>query len=172
MNSSNIIHVDTSARKLSFLGAEYDCAIGKTGATPEADKCEGDNKTPLGSYPLRTGFYRADKNDKPATQLDMTVITKQMGWCDEAGHADYNRFVTLPFDASHELMWREQDDCYDIVVVLGHNDSPPISGMGSAIFMHVAKENYTGTEGCVALAKDDLVTLLRNCDLDTKIVIF
>ncbi len=170
MIQKNIIYVDTSARKVTFQGESYDCAIGKNGFTPERDKREGDNKTPLGTYPLRYGFYRADKGDKPNTQLDMTAITKKMGWCDAVEHADYNRLVSLPFDASHERMWRD-DDCYDVVVVLGHNDSPAIAGMGSAIFMHVAKEGYSGTEGCVALEKSDLVTLLQSCQSDIMIEI-
>jgi NADH dehydrogenase len=45
-------------------------------------------------------------------------------------------------------------------VTLGHNDDPPIPGLGSAIFLHVARPDYTGTEGCVALALPDLLQLL------------
>jgi len=172
MKHSDIISVDTSARTVSFEGKTYDCAIGKNGVIAEADKREGDNKTPLGRYPLRYGYYREDKLDKPESVLDMTASTKQMGWCDALDHPDYNKPVTLPFDASHETLWRDQDDCYDIVVVLGHNDTPPISGMGSAIFMHVAKKGYSGTEGCVALTKSDLVTMLQNISKNTIIEIF
>jgi len=32
--------------------------------------------------------------------------------------------------------------------------------MGSAIFMHLAREGYPGTEGCVALARADLEAVL------------
>lgn len=56
-------------------------------------------------------------------------------------------------------MWRE-DELYDIVCILAHNDDPPIPGMGSAIFLHVAKPGYPPTEGCVALARPDLEALL------------
>ena len=52
------------------------------------------------------------------------------------------------------------DALYDLVVVLGHNDAPPIPGAGSAIFLHVAADGYAPTEGCVALAAADLVDLL------------
>jgi L,D-peptidoglycan transpeptidase YkuD (ErfK/YbiS/YcfS/YnhG family) len=44
--------------------------------------------------------------------------------------------------------------------VLGHNDDPPVAGMGSAIFVHIARPAYAPTEGCVALAREDLVELL------------
>jgi L,D-peptidoglycan transpeptidase YkuD (ErfK/YbiS/YcfS/YnhG family) len=56
-------------------------------------------------------------------------------------------------------MWRD-DDLYDLVVVLGHNDDPVIPGAGSAIFLHLARPDYRPTEGCVALARSDLEALL------------
>ncbi len=56
-------------------------------------------------------------------------------------------------------MWRD-DDLYDIVVVLGHNDAPPVPGLGSAIFLHVARPDFAPTEGCVALAFPDLLAFL------------
>ena len=56
-------------------------------------------------------------------------------------------------------MWRE-DGVYDLVVVLGYNDAPVVQGAGSAIFMHVARSDYAATEGCIALALDDLLELV------------
>ncbi len=56
-------------------------------------------------------------------------------------------------------MWRE-DGVYDLVVVLGHNDDPVVAGAGSAIFLHLARPDYSPTEGCVALARPDLERLL------------
>jgi L,D-peptidoglycan transpeptidase YkuD (ErfK/YbiS/YcfS/YnhG family) len=58
------------------------------------------------------------------------------------------------------VLWRD-DHVYDLVVVLGHNDAPPVAAMGSAIFMHLARDGYPGTEGCVALAMDDLLDILK-----------
>jgi len=55
-------------------------------------------------------------------------------------------------------MWRD-DALYDLVLVLGHNDDPPVPGAGSAIFVHVARPDLAPTEGCVALARDDLAAL-------------
>jgi L,D-peptidoglycan transpeptidase YkuD (ErfK/YbiS/YcfS/YnhG family) len=60
-------------------------------------------------------------------------------------------------------MWRA-DGLYDLVVILGHNDEPVVPGAGSAIFMHVASPDYGATEGCVALARDDLLALLVDLD--------
>ncbi len=58
-------------------------------------------------------------------------------------------------------MWRD-DHLYDLVVVLGYNDDPVVSGLGSAIFLHVASPEYSPTEGCIALAKEDLLTVLAD----------
>ena len=67
--------------------------------------------------------------------------------------------MRLPFAASREELWR-QDDFYDIVVVLGHNDSPIIPGGGSAIFLHVASPGYGSTAGCASMTRDDLLEFL------------
>jgi L,D-peptidoglycan transpeptidase YkuD (ErfK/YbiS/YcfS/YnhG family) len=41
--------------------------------------------------------------------------------------------------------------------------------LGSAIFLHVAAAGYAPTEGCVALAIDDLVHVIALCDATTRI---
>jgi len=145
---------------LTYRGLRFRCALGKGGVRPEADKREGDGATPLGRYPVRQIFYRPDRLDALVTALPVQALTPQDGWCDDPADPAYNRFVNLPFAASHEKLWRE-DHVYDVIVVLGHNDDPPVPGLGSAIFMHVARADYSGTEGCVALALPDLLALLQ-----------
>lgn len=144
---------------LRFGGLKFRCALGKGGCKPEADKREGDGATPLGRYPLRQVLYRPDRLAMPATRLPCRALDPSDGWCDDPADPAYNRPVKLPYGASHEKLWRE-DHVYDVIVVLGHNDDPPIPGLGSAIFMHLARPDYTGTEGCVALALPDLQALL------------
>lgn len=132
------------------------------------DKKEGDHASPAGTYPLRAFYYRKDKLEKPVCSLKAIEISEEIGWCDDPSHPDYNKRVSLPFDASHETLWRH-DALYDVIVILGHNDNPPISGKGSCIFMHVAKEGYEGTEGCVALCMEDLLELLSLTEPDTHL---
>jgi L,D-peptidoglycan transpeptidase YkuD (ErfK/YbiS/YcfS/YnhG family) len=67
--------------------------------------------------------------------------------------------VRLPINASAEALWRD-DAIYDIIGVLGWNDDPVLTGKGSAIFLHLARPGYTPTEGCIALAPDDLRRVL------------
>ena len=49
---------------------------------------------------------------------------------------------------------------YDLVVVIGYNIAPVVPGKGSAIFLHVASADFSGTEGCVAVAREVLIPLL------------
>jgi L,D-peptidoglycan transpeptidase YkuD (ErfK/YbiS/YcfS/YnhG family) len=49
--------------------------------------------------------------------------------------------------------------------------NPVTKNKGSAIFIHVAKNNYKPTAGCVALKKNDLIKLLQTIKKNTKIKI-
>ena len=63
------------------------------------------------------------------------------------------------YPSSAERLWRD-DALYDLVVVVGYNDAPIFPDKGSAIFLHVAYPDYAPTEGCVALAREDLIEAL------------
>lgn len=139
--------------------SEVRCALGRGGVTPAAAKVEGDGKSPAGVWAIRRVLWRPDRGRAPATAFACDAIRPDDGWCDDIADAQYNRPVTLPYPARCETMWRE-DELYDIVVILAHNDSPPVPGKGSAIFLHCAKPGYPPTEGCVALARADLEALL------------
>jgi L,D-peptidoglycan transpeptidase YkuD (ErfK/YbiS/YcfS/YnhG family) len=93
--------------------------------------------------------------------VPVAPIAPDDGWCDDPARAEYNRPVRLPIAASAEALWRD-DNVYDIIGVLGWNDSPPIAGRGSAIFLHIARPDYTPTEGCVALSASDLRHVLAS----------
>ncbi|WP_142849200.1 L,D-transpeptidase [Telmatospirillum sp. J64-1] len=144
------------------------CVLGKGGI--RQDKREGDGATPVGSFPLRRVLYRPDRIAPPRTALPVFPISPRDGWCDDPGHPDYNRPVTLPHPARHETLWRE-DHVYDLIVILGHNDDPPVPGAGSAIFMHLARPGREPTEGCVALDLPDLLRLLELCGPETRITV-
>ena len=133
--------------------------IGKAGFIEGMKGKEGDAKTPLGDYQLRWGFYRADRLPVPRSRLNFRALRKNDGWCDAPDHPAYNRFIKLPSEASHEKLWRE-DGAYDVVLVMSHNDSLPVSGAGSAVFIHLAQPDDRQTLGCVALTPEDMVRLL------------
>jgi L,D-peptidoglycan transpeptidase YkuD (ErfK/YbiS/YcfS/YnhG family) len=120
-----------------------------------ADKREGDGGTPAGLLPLREVLYRADRLIAPVSVVPVRKLAPFDGWCDDPSHPAYNRAVQLPINAGAEALWRD-DASYDIIGVLGWNDDPPQPSLGSAIFLHLARFDYSPTEGCIALAADDL----------------
>jgi L,D-peptidoglycan transpeptidase YkuD (ErfK/YbiS/YcfS/YnhG family) len=153
---------DAETWVLEWKGKQYHCAVGRNGIAKEGEKREGDGKTPCGTFLLRSLYFRPDKVDRERlpTSLKPRALTRNDGWCDDPGDPNYNRFVPLPYAARHEDLWRDKDDLYDLIIPLGYNDDPAIPGLGSAIFMHVARSNYAPTAGCVALSKRDLMEVL------------
>ena len=151
-------------------GPVWRCAIGPGGTRPAAEKREGDGATPLGCYALRRLLYRADRLGKPQTDLPITALEPEDGWCDAPQDPAYNQPVRLPYPASHEALWRD-DEIYDVIGILGHNDAPPIPGKGSCIFLHVARPDYSPTQGCVALALPDLLAFLKQANAQTRVCI-
>lgn len=142
------------------------CAIGRGGVGEKMR--EGDGVTPAGIWPLRRVLYRADRHDAPKTALAISPIVADDGWCDAPGDKNYNLPIKLPYPASAEELWRA-DALYDILVVIGFNDAPIVAGMGSAIFIHIAADDFAPTEGCAALEKDDLLELLGKISPTAKI---
>ena len=115
---------------------------------------------------MRYVMYRADRIVRPITGLPVERILPDSGWCDDPASPDYNRPVGLPYEYGHEKLWRD-DHLYDLIVVLGHNDSPVVRGKGSAVFMHVRHPNGSATQGCVALRQDHLRQVLSRSGPET-----
>lgn len=155
-----MIYVATADGWLDLGVRRVRCALGPAGVVAAADKREGDGASPAGVWPIRQALYRPDRGPAPATALPLAAIAEDDGWCDAPEDPAYNRPVRLPYAASAERMWRD-DHLYDLVLILGHNDDPPVPGLGSAIFLHLAKPDYAPTHGCVAVAREDLEALLR-----------
>ena len=143
-------------------------AIGRGSVRPL--KREGDGGTPLGRFPIRLVLYRADRMKRPRTTLPVRAIRAHDCWCDEPLDRNYNRLVRLPTKRSAEGLMRE-DALYDLVLVLGYNDRPRIRGKGSAIFVHLARDGYTPTEGCIAFSRRVLVGVLAELKRDTDFLI-
>ena len=143
-----------------FASQSFPCALGPAG--PVTRKREGDGATPVRRWTLQHVLYRADRISRPVTSLPVRALRPSDGWCDAPGNRNYNRLVTMPYDASAENMWRE-DHIYDLVVILDHNTRPRIRGLGSAIFIHLARDGFTPTQGCIALSLHHLKLWLLAC---------
>lgn len=142
---------------LDWGGGPRRAAIGRGGIAEK--RREGDGITPLGRFAIRRLLYRADRCGAPRSGLPVLPIARDDGWCDAPHDPSYNRPVKRPYGASSEALWRD-DGLYDLIAVLGFNDEPVVAGKGSAVFLHVVRADYGPTEGCIALAADDLLELL------------
>ncbi|MEQ8480278.1 MAG: L,D-transpeptidase family protein [Hoeflea sp.] len=131
----------------------FRAALGRGGLTRR--KREGDGATPIGRMPVLAGFRRGGMQDRDNAGLRLLRVGTRDGWCDAPGHPSYNRPVRLPFRASHETLLRD-DVLYDFGFVLDWNLRSRRRGLGSAIFLHVAKPGYPPTEGCIALSRRDM----------------
>jgi L,D-peptidoglycan transpeptidase YkuD (ErfK/YbiS/YcfS/YnhG family) len=141
-------------------GRRMRCALGRGGVG--ADKREGDGITPAGRWRMRALLFRPDRAPRtPLTGLPLRALRPEDGWCDDPADPLYNKPVKLPFRARAERLWRE-DGIYDLIVVLGYNDDPPEAGRGSAIFLHVARPDFSPTEGCIALSAEDLTYVVAS----------
>jgi len=143
------------------------CAIGRAGL--KRSKREGDGTTPVGRFPMRGLIWRADRHARPMTGLAACPMQPCDAWVEKPFSPDYNRPVTLPHPDATDSLWRD-DRLYDFLVVLGHNDDPPVADRGSAVFFHLARPDYGPTAGCVAVSLADMLRILPRCGPGTLLV--
>ncbi len=163
------MHILIKNKKLYFNDYRIKCALGKRGIGTK--KKEGDLITPKGLYKIRFILYRKDRVKNLKTKKKKLIIKKNMGWCNDPNSKSYNKLIKLPFKFNYEKLFRN-DRIYDIVLVLEYNMSPIKKNKGSAIFIHIAKENFKSTEGCVAIKKTQLKKLVSEIKSNTKVKIF
>ena len=142
---------------ICFNSYKIKCAIGKRGI--KKIKKEGDKSTPKGKFSLNYVLYRSDRIKKLSTNLKKIIIKKNMGWCDDPKSKNYNQLIKFPFKFRAEKIYLKEN-IYDLIVVLNYNMQPIIPNKGSAIFLHLAKRDYSSTKGCVAISKKDMIMLL------------
>lgn len=153
---------------LKYNDIKFKCALGKSGIGKK--KIEGDNITPKGTFKIVKIYYRKDRIKEINSAFSLIEIKKNMGWCDDPKSKKYNQLIKLPSKDKNEKLFRN-DRIYDLILVLNYNMNPIIKNKGSAIFIHIAKNNYTKTKGCIALKKKDLIQIISKIKRDTKIII-
>jgi len=153
---------------LKYKNLKFRCALGEAGIKKK--KKEGDNITPKGEFKIIKVYYRDDKVKNITTSIKKLKIKKNTGWCDDSNSKFYNKQIKLPSKFSHEKLYRN-DNLYDLILVSNYNMNPIIKNKGSAIFIHVAKNSYEKTKGCIALKKEHLIKLLSQIKKDTRIKI-
>lgn len=141
---------------LTWRESRTRAAVGRMGVTTH--KVEGDGATPAGVFPLISAYYRADRIAPPQTRLPFRALQPSDAWVDDPADGNYNRLVSLPYPAHTERMWLD-DGVYDLLVVIGYNMALVVRGAGSAIFLHVARRDFSPTAGCIAVEKSVLISL-------------
>ena len=161
------MHILINKNYLTYNKLKLKCAVGKKGIGNK--RKEGDLITPKGQFKIKYILYRKDRI-KISTRLKKKIIKKNMGWCDDPRSSFYNKLVRLPFAYKHEKLFKKEN-IYDIILVLNYNMKPIKKNKGSAIFIHVAKNNFKSTKGCVAIKKINLIKLIREINPNTKVKI-
>jgi L,D-peptidoglycan transpeptidase YkuD (ErfK/YbiS/YcfS/YnhG family) len=133
-------------------------ALGRGGI--RANKREGDGGTPKGTFRPRQLWWRADRHARPRTFLPVRAIGPEDAWCEDPTSRHYNQPVRLGRERGGDRLKRDD-----------HNFSPRIAGRGSAVFLHLARENFSPTAGCVSMTRSAMLRLLQRLGPETKIVI-
>jgi len=135
-----------------------------------ANKFEGDGGTPRGTfYPVRL-WWRADRHPRPRTHLPVRAIRPADAWSEDPDDRHYNRAVARAAGEDGDRLMRD-DHLYDFIIEIDHNARPRVAKRGSAVFVHLARENFSPTAGCVGLTKSAMLRLLARIGPNTKIVI-
>ena len=162
------MHILIKNKNLYIGHYKVKCAVGKRGIGVK--KKEGDKITPKGKFKIKYILYRKDRVKRLKTNIKKKIITRSMGWCNDPKSIYYNRLVKFPSNFGAEKLFRI-NNIYDIILVLNFNFNPTIKGKGSAIFIHVAKNKYNSTEGCVAINKKNMRNILKLINKKTYVKI-
>jgi L,D-peptidoglycan transpeptidase YkuD (ErfK/YbiS/YcfS/YnhG family) len=153
---------------LTADGRTVPVALGRGGIL--ANKREGDGATPKGTYRPLQLWWRADRHPRPRTHLPARPIRPDDAWCEDPNDRHYNQPMRLGPGQAGDRLTRD-DHLYDFIVEIDHNTLPRIAGRGSAVFLHLARENFAPTAGCVAMTRSAMVRLLRRLGPRTRLVI-
>jgi L,D-peptidoglycan transpeptidase YkuD (ErfK/YbiS/YcfS/YnhG family) len=153
---------------LTAPGLTVAVALGRGGI--RTNKREGDGATPHGIFHPRKLWWRADRFRRPRTYLATRAITLADAWCEDPNDRHYNRPIRVTHDHNGDRLTRA-DHLYDFVVEIDHNTRPRVAGRGSAVFLHLARDNFGPTAGCVAMTRSAMLRLLRRLGPRTKISI-
>ncbi len=124
-------------------------------------KTEGDGKSPAGIFNLSSVFGTIEKSGK--VKLPYTKLDKWTECVDDVKSSNYNRIVNRMqignFDWKSSEKMLEVGAQYDLGVFVEHNSEKQAGG-GSCIFLHIWKDETSGTAGCTAMARENMETIL------------
>ncbi len=143
-------------------------ALGRGGI--RADKREGDGGTPRGRFRPARLWWRADRLPRPRALLPVRRIGPLDAWCEDPADRRYNRAFRRSANEPGDRLIRA-DHLYDLIIEIDHNVRPRVAGRGSAVFIHVARDGFAPTAGCIALRRRDLQNLAARLTHKSRIEI-
>ncbi|MBN2194599.1 MAG: DUF1287 domain-containing protein [Polyangiaceae bacterium] len=123
-------------------------------------KREGDHRSPAGLFSLGTAFGRERPRLLGDRAWPWRTTSADDYLVDDAASPLYNRWVTLLEGRAAAWASAERLQHYDLGLIVEHNTDVPLSGAGSAIFLHPWASPEGTTAGCTALERDAMVALL------------
>jgi len=138
----------------------FDVQIGKNGLGKEA---EGDGKSPEGIYELGYAFGK----DAPPVGTIWPWRTTEDGdiWIEDPNSVYYNTYVKE--GSIEEPDWKQYSNlniaAFARAVEIRYNPER-VSGAGSAIFLHIWTSPKKGTNGCTAISRENIDTLVAWLD--------
>jgi L,D-peptidoglycan transpeptidase YkuD (ErfK/YbiS/YcfS/YnhG family) len=159
---------DRSRGWLTAGGRTVKVALGRGGI--RANKREGDGGTPKGTFRPRQLWWRADRHPRPSTFLPVRAIGPEDAWCEDVSSRHYNQPIRLASSEGGDRLARD-DHLYDFIIEIDHNTHPRIAGRGSAVFLHLARTDFSPTAGCVSTTRSAMLRLLKRLGPETKIEI-
>ncbi|MCR5008662.1 MAG: L,D-transpeptidase family protein [Oribacterium sp.] len=133
------------------------CGYGRNGLKPFNERHEGDQTTPIGSFPILHAF---GFGSNPGTAMTWREITENSYWSGEK--ATYNTWVESATHVGGEHLI-EYEICYKYAMAIGFNINPTVYKRGSAIFLHCKNPAEWGSAGCVSVLEEDMLKLLQKC---------
>jgi len=125
-------------------------------------KREGDAKSPAGIFSIGTAFGFAPASEMSDLKIDYLPIDAETEAVDDPFSHHYNCIVSRK---GSSIDWRtsekmQEQPLYAMGLVINHNFPDREFGAGSAIFLHIWRNQHSGTVGCTAMSQRDLAALL------------
>lgn len=127
-------------------------------------KQEGDGRAPAGIFSLPFAFGSPGVKFEKEVRLPFRTMSDEDRCIDDSASAHYNSVITFsqktPQDWKSAEKMIHPDGLYDLGIFINYNQPSPSPKRGSCIFLHVWRGPNSATDGCTALAKQELSDLI------------
>lgn len=167
------------------VGAQIPVVVGQTGLAwgiglhptsliiADPVKKEADKKAPAGIFSLGPAFGFAPGIEN-SFKLEYLQLNNDIEAIDDPQSNYYNQIINRKEILKPDWQSSEQmgeDPLYALGLVINHNYPKPKSRAGSAIFIHIWRNNFCGTAGCTAMSVENVSQILEWLDKDKNPVL-